>query len=92
MAVGRALATQDCDEVSQWVAFMGAADAQDAILHVSGGQDVIGSWHRGIRPVGIITLVGCMTDGDAFCSDLEINHGGGTLSQARADMAAALGL
>ena len=87
IAVSRALATQDCSEVSHWVAFMGAADAQDAILHVSGGQDVIGNWHRGIRPVGIITLVGCMTDGDAFCSDLEVNHGGGTLRQARADMA-----
>ena len=87
IAVGRALATRDCSEVSQWVAFMGASDAQDAILHVSGGQDVVGNWNRGIRPVGVITLIGCMTNGDAFCADLERNHGGGTLKQAMADMA-----
>lgn len=86
VGVCRALATEDCSDVSQWVAFMGAADAQDAILHVSGGQDVLGNYHRGIRPVGIITLIGCMTDGDTFCADLAQNHGGGTLRTAMEDM------
>jgi ubiquinone/menaquinone biosynthesis C-methylase UbiE len=71
-------------EVKGWIAHMGAADAQDSILHVSGHIDAIAIWRAHGR-VGEVTLVGCPVDGDRFCPDLEV-HGLSTLDDALADL------
>lgn len=71
-------------EVRGWIAHMGAADAQDSILHVSGHIDCIALWRAHGR-VGEVTLVGCPVDGDTFCPDLE-THGLSTLDHGLDDL------
>ncbi len=80
-----ALTRPECADISLWVSYMGAADAQDSILQVAGHVDIVGNHRRGI-PNGVITLAGCMVDGDHFCRDLE-ELGAGSLDDARRDMA-----
>ena len=85
IAARRALTLPETGDVSQWIAFMGAADAQNAILHVSGHIDIYGNHVRGIRS-GVVTLFGCMVDAEHFCRDLA-GARVATLEDARADMA-----
>lgn len=80
-----ALTRPECADVSLWISYMGAADAQDSILQVAGHVDIVGNHRRGI-PNGIITLGGCMVDGDQFCRDLEELQAG-SLDDARRDIA-----
>ncbi len=80
-----ALCRPECADISLWVSYMGAADAQDSILQVAGHVDIVGNHRRGI-PNGVITLAGCMVDGDHFCRDLD-ELGAGSLEDARRDMA-----
>jgi len=85
VAVRRCLTMPEGADVSRWIVFMGAADAQNAVLHASGNVDIYGNHLRGVKN-GTISLLGCMNDADAFSRDLEA-HGMGTLEDARRDMA-----
>lgn len=85
IAVRRALTMQEASNITQWISFMGAADAQNAVMNVSGNIDGYGNYLRGIKN-GTITLIGCMTNGDHFCEDMhQLNIA--TLDDARRDMA-----
>jgi ubiquinone/menaquinone biosynthesis C-methylase UbiE len=84
VSVRRALTLPAAERVSLWIAFMGVADAQDAALHASGNIDMYGNYLRGVKN-GVISLLGCLVDGDHYCADLE-KHGLATLEDARRDM------
>lgn len=86
VAARHALAHNDAAGVGLWVSYMGAPDAQDAILHVSGHVDILGNHRAGIRS-GPITLAGCMVDADRFCDDA-VAIGAANLEDARRDLAA----
>ena len=86
VAARHALAQRDAAGVGLWVSYMGAADAQDAILHVSGHVDILGNHRAGIRN-GPITLAGCMVDADRFCDDA-VAIGASSLEDSRRDLAA----
>ncbi len=85
VAARQALARRDADAVGLWVSYMGAPDAQDAILHVSGHVDILGNHRAGILN-GTITLAGCMVDADRFCEDA-VAIGAASLDDARRDLA-----
>ncbi len=70
--------------VKGWIAHMGAADAQNSILHVSGHIDAVGLW-RTHGQVGEVMLAGCPVDADLFCADLERRELS-TLEHAKADL------
>lgn len=82
------LASGKAPEVKRWVAWMGAADARDAVLHVSGHFDVFAAGEAaraaGIR-MGQVTLVGCLVDAQNFYDDLVQNQTG-MLDDARRDL------
>lgn len=84
IGVRRALTMPEAADVTAWVAFMGAADAQNAVLHVSGNIDIYGNYVRGV-PNGVVSLVGCMNDADHFCRDAHALKVA-TLEDARRDM------
>jgi ubiquinone/menaquinone biosynthesis C-methylase UbiE len=86
IATRHVLAGPDAPGVSLWVALMGSADAQDAILHVSGHVDIYGNHLRGLKN-GVVTLLGCMVDCDRFCADAQ-KHELATLADAQREMAA----
>jgi ubiquinone/menaquinone biosynthesis C-methylase UbiE len=89
VAVRCALASGRAPEVRRWIAWMGAADARDAVLHVSGHFDVFAAAQaaaaRGER-LGTVTLEGCVVDAQHFYEDL-VTHPIGTLDDARREMA-----
>jgi ubiquinone/menaquinone biosynthesis C-methylase UbiE/dienelactone hydrolase len=85
IGVRRALTRPEAAGVAEWVAFRGAPDAQNAVLHVSGNVDLVGNYLRGMSS-GIVSLVGRPVDADHFCGDLADN-GGGTLDDAKQDLA-----
>ena len=85
IAVRIALTRPESSGVNSWIAYMGAADAQNAFMNVAGNFDVWGNYVRGI-PNGIVTVGGCMLDGDWCCRDGE-RLNGITLDDARRDMA-----
>ena len=85
VAVRVALREPDTHDVAQWIAYMGAADAQNAFMNVAGDFDVWGNYLRGI-PNGIVTVGGSMVDGDWCCRDGERIRAI-TLEDARRDMA-----
>jgi ubiquinone/menaquinone biosynthesis C-methylase UbiE len=84
VAVRHALTLPECADVSLWVSYTGAADARDAVHHVSGHLDMYENASRG-RPNGVVTLIGCMTDVDHFFRDLD-QRGIGTIEDAEQDM------
>jgi ubiquinone/menaquinone biosynthesis C-methylase UbiE len=86
IAVRHALARRDTSDVGLWISYMGAADAQDAILHVSGHVDILGN-HRAGVPNGPVTLAGCMVDADHFCADA-VAIKASNLDDARRDLGA----
>lgn len=83
--VMRWLAEDNPPEVGLWVSYMGAADAQDGVRNVSGHYDVFSAASTG-RPLGNVTLIGCLVDAQVFWDDL-VRLGTGTLPDARRDMA-----
>lgn len=83
--VMRWLAEDVPPEVGLWVSYMGAADAQDGVRNVSGHYDVFAAAATG-RPLGNVTLIGCLVDAQVFWDDL-VRLGTGTLPDARRDMA-----
>jgi ubiquinone/menaquinone biosynthesis C-methylase UbiE len=89
LGVRQLLASGRAPEVRRWVAWMGAADARDAVLHVSGHFDVVAAGQAaqsaGVR-MGQVTLVGCLVDAQRFYDDL-VEHDSGTLDDARRDLA-----
>jgi ubiquinone/menaquinone biosynthesis C-methylase UbiE len=89
VAVRHALATGRAPEVRRWVSWMGAADARDAVLHVSGYVDIYKMGEiaasRGV-PIGNVTLMGCLVDAQRFYDDMH-GRGIGTLEDARREMA-----
>jgi len=88
LGVRQLLASGRAPEVRRWVAWMGAADARDAVLHVSGHFDVLAAGQAaqaaGVR-MGQVTLVGCLVDAQRFYDDL-VEHDSGTLDDARRDL------
>lgn len=89
LGVRQLLASGRAPEVRRWVAWMGASDARDAVLHVSGHFDVMAAGlaakAAGVR-MGQVTLVGCLVDAQRFYDDL-VQHDSGTLDAARGDLA-----
>lgn len=83
-AVMHALAGKEAADVSLWISYMGAADVRDAVLHVSGHSDLLVAAQTGT--LGLISLIGCMTDTRHFWKDVEA-LGLGSLDDARRDMA-----
>lgn len=85
VSVRSALTRPEASSVGRWIVYMGAADAQNSIMNVSGNIDAWGNYVRGIAN-GTVTLQGCMVDGDRFCRDLDEQHAA-TLEDARRDLA-----
>jgi ubiquinone/menaquinone biosynthesis C-methylase UbiE/pimeloyl-ACP methyl ester carboxylesterase len=85
VAVRSALTYPEASSVGRWIVYMGAADAQNSIMNVSGNFDAWGNYVRGIAN-GTVTLQGCMVDGDRFCRDLDERRAA-TLEDARRDLA-----
>ncbi len=89
VAVRHALATGRAPEVRRWVSWMGAADARDAVLNVSGHFDVYKAAEAAAAagvPMGQVTLTGCVVDARNFYEDLVTNRIG-TLEDSRREMA-----
>lgn len=84
IAVRVALTRPEASCVARWIAYMGAADVQNSVMNVSGNYDAWGRYVRGMRN-GIVTLQGCMVDGDRFCADVE-KLGAATVDDARRDL------
>lgn len=82
-AVMHTLAGKEAPDVSLWISYMGAADVRDAVLHVSGHSDLLVAAQTGT--LGLISLIGCMTDTRHFWKDVEA-LGIGSLEDARRDM------
>ena len=70
VAVRRALTLPEMNGVKLWVSFMGAPDAQNAIMNVAGNVDGYGHFLQGIK-VGVVALLGCLIDSDHFCADMQ---------------------
>ncbi len=85
IAVRHGLATQRWPDVEMWIAHMGAADAKDAVLHVSGRIDAIGRYASG-HSIGRVMLIGCEVDGDHFCADL-LTRQAATFQDSQREMA-----
>jgi hypothetical protein len=83
--VRAALTHPSASSIGRWIVYMGAADAQNSIMNVSGNIDAWGNYVRGIAN-GTVTLQGCMVDGDRFCRDLDERRAA-TLEDARRDLA-----
>jgi ubiquinone/menaquinone biosynthesis C-methylase UbiE len=69
---------------------MGAADARDAVLHVSGHLDVFAAAEVARaegRSLGEVSLMGCLVDAQRFVDDL-VARRTGTLDDARREIAA----
>ena len=84
VAVRRALTTPDLATVRMWVSFMGAPDAQNAIMNVAGNVDGYGHHLQGIK-LGTVALLGCLIDCDHFCADMKALQVA-NLDDARRDM------
>ncbi len=84
VAVRVALTRPEASCVARWIVYMGAADVQNSVMNVSGNYDAWGHYVRGI-PNGVVTLQGCMVDGDRFCADVD-SLGAATLDDARHDL------
>ena len=84
VAVRVALTRPEASCVARWVVYMGAADVQNSIMNVSGNFDAWGRYVRGV-PNGVVTLQGCMVDGDRFCADVD-RLGAATVDDARRDL------
>ena len=85
VAVRRALTLPEMAQVRHWVSFMGAPDAQNAIMNVAGNVDGYALYLKGIS-MGTISLLGCLTDCDHFLGDL-LRLGVATVQDACRDMA-----
>jgi ubiquinone/menaquinone biosynthesis C-methylase UbiE/c-di-GMP-binding flagellar brake protein YcgR len=89
VGVRHALATGRAPEVRRWVSWMGAADARDAVLNVSGHFDVYKAAEAaeaaGVA-MGQVTLTGCVVDARKFYDDL-VETRIGTLEDSRREMA-----
>lgn len=79
-----ALTRPEAATVSGWIAYMGAADVQNSIMNVAGNYDAWGNYVRGIQN-GVVTLQGCMVDGDRFCADIDELQAA-TVEDARRDL------
>ncbi|MFW2386849.1 MAG: methyltransferase domain-containing protein, partial [Polyangiales bacterium] len=79
-----ALTRPEASCVARWIVYMGAADVQNCIMNVAGNYDAWGRYVRGM-PNGVVTLQGCMVDGDRFCADAD-RLAAATLDDARRDM------
>jgi ubiquinone/menaquinone biosynthesis C-methylase UbiE len=85
IGVRHALSQPEAADVDLWVSYMGASDAGHAVLHVSGHLDLFESARQN-KSNGMVTLIGCMVDGDHFWRDL-VQIGIGRLEDARREMA-----
>lgn len=85
VAVRHVLARPEASDVGLWVSYMGAADAFDAVLRVSGNIDLAARRRSG-QPLGVVSIAGVLTDGDRYFADLEALDLG-DLPAAKAEMA-----
>lgn len=75
----------EASSVGLWVSYMGAPEVRDAVKHVSGHFDLFEN-HRIGRKQGLITMAGCVVDGDHFWDDI-VALGVGQLEESRREMA-----
>ena len=85
IAVAHVLSLPEAAHVSQWIAFMGAADAPNACMNAAGHIDGWGNFMRGIK-TGVVSVMGCLTDVDHLCEDMHAKKMG-TLDDMRRDIA-----
>ncbi len=84
IAVRHVLTRPEAADVGLWVSYMGAADAIDAVRHVSGNIDLHAYWSQG-QKLGVVSLGGVLGDGDIFWEDLH-RLDIGDLAAARREM------
>ncbi|MCA9515461.1 MAG: methyltransferase domain-containing protein [Myxococcales bacterium] len=86
-AVGamHAMTLPEASAVGLWVSYMGAPEVRDAVKHVSGHFDIFEN-HRIGRAQGLITMAGCVVDGDNFWADMSA-LGIGQLDDSKREMA-----
>ncbi len=68
---------------SLWISYMGAPEPRDAVLHVSGHHDPAVAGGPAAR---LVTLIGCLVDGERFWQDVQALGLGG-LQESEAHMA-----
>jgi ubiquinone/menaquinone biosynthesis C-methylase UbiE len=81
----KALAEEETDRIGGWVSVVGAADLLSGLRVLSGGQDYIGGFERGVR-FGFQRVLGIETDADLVCKDA-LQHQLAHLEDARRQMA-----
>ena len=81
----KVLAEEETDRIGGWVSVVGAADLLSGLRVLSGGQDYIGGYERGVR-FGIQRVLGIETNADLVCDDA-ILHRLAHLEDARRQMA-----
>lgn len=78
------LTRPDAGDIGLWVSYMGAPDAINAVLHVSGNIDMQSYWDRGEK-LGFVSIGGVLIDGDKYWADLMAGQIG-DLDAARREM------
>lgn len=69
----KAIADEPQESVAGWVSVVGAADLLSGLRIVSGGQDYIGGYERGVR-FGLQRVLGIETNADLVCADAITNR------------------
>ena len=85
IAVRHALTLPELAHIRQWICFMGAPDAQNAIMNIGGNVDAY-ALHLAGQKLGTPSLLGCLVDGDHVCADMHALRVA-TLEDARREMA-----
>ncbi len=85
IAARKAMTRDELKVVSLWLALMGPPDGAHPVANAMGNSDPYGNYQAGIKN-GIVTLFGCLVDGDFFCKDMD-DHCLASLADSRADMA-----
>lgn len=81
----KVLAEDEFRDVAGWVSVVGAADLHSGLRVLSGGQDYVGGYERGVR-FGRQRVLGIDTNADLVCDDA-IRNGLAYLEDARRQMA-----
>jgi ubiquinone/menaquinone biosynthesis C-methylase UbiE len=81
----KVLAETEFVNLAGWISVVGAADLHSGLRVLSGGQDYIGGYERGVR-FGRQRVLGIDTDADLVCEDA-LSNGLAHLEDARRQMA-----
>ena len=86
IATRHAMTLPALSHIRQWICFMGAPDAQNAIMNIGGNVDAYAMHLAGVK-LGTPSLLGCLVDANFVCADMHTLKVA-TLEDSRREMAA----